>query len=182
MAYAAESDHDLGQAAHWYDIVARTDPGFTTAVFGLARCRTELGDRSGAIEAYERIPSTSSSYVDAQIHRVDAMLDADGRALTADDVVAAGAAVARLPLPKEQQARLTASVLTAALVLVTDGAPAGNGTDGAAPVVLGYSLTERDVRLGLETTYRRLALQSPAGPDRIGLVDRANELRPRTVL
>ena len=110
------------------------------------------------------------------------MLDAEGRALTVDDVVAAGAAVARLPLPKEQQARLTASVLGAALVLVADGAPAGNGADSAPPVVLGYPLTERDVRLGLETTYRRLALQSPSGAERIALVDRANELRPRTVL
>ena len=182
MAYAAESGGDLAHAAHWYDIVARTDPGFTTAVFGLARCRTQLGDLIGSIEAYERIPSTSSSYVDAQIHKVDTMLDAEGRALTVDDVVAAGAAVARLPLPKEQQARLTASVLGAALVLVADGAPGGNGADSAPPVVLGYSLTEHDVRLGLETTYRRLALQSPSGAERIALVDRANELRPRTVL
>ena len=182
MAYAAESSGDLVQAAHWYDIVSRTDPGFTTAVFGLARCRTALGDVPGAIAAYERIPSTSSSYVDAQIHKVDAMLDADTRALTVDDVVAAGAAVARLPLSKEQQARLTARVLSAALALLVDGAPAGNGADGAAPVVLGCPLTERDVRLGLESTYRRLALQSPAGAERIALVDRANELRPRTVV
>ena len=87
---------------------------------------------AGSIEAYERIPSTSSSYVDAQIHKVDTMLDAEGRALTVVDVVAAGAAVARLPLPKEQQARLTASVLGAALVLVADGAPAGNGNDTRA--------------------------------------------------
>jgi serine/threonine-protein kinase PknG len=48
--------------------------------------------------------------------------------------------------------------------------------------VLGCPLTEHDVRLGLETTYRRLALQSPAGADRITLVDLANQLRPRTVL
>src|SRR5262249_18922775 len=145
----------------WYDIVSRTDPGFTTAVFGLARCRTELGDLVGAIEAYERIPSTSSSYVDAQVAKIDAMLDGEGRTLTVDDVVAAGAAVARLPLPKEQQARLTASVLSAALVLVDGDSPTTDGADGAPPVVLGYALTERDVRLGLEATYRRLALQSP---------------------
>ena len=50
-------------------------------------------------------------------------------------------------------------VLGAALVLVADGAPAGNGADSAPPVVLGYPLTERDVRLGLETTYRRLVIQ-----------------------
>ena len=34
-------------------IVARTDPTFTTASFGLARCRTTMGDRVGAIAAYE---------------------------------------------------------------------------------------------------------------------------------
>jgi serine/threonine-protein kinase PknG len=182
MAYAAESGGAFIQAAHWYDIVSGTDPGFTTAVFGLARCRTELGDVAGVIEAYERIPPTSSSHVDAQIHKVDVMLDPNTRALTVDDVVAAGAAVDRLPLAKEQQARLTASVLTAALALVTDGNSAGDGSNGSPPVVLGYSLTERDVRLGLETTYRRLALQSPAGAERIALVDRANEVRPSTVL
>jgi len=66
--------------------------------------------------------------------------------------------------------------------LVTDGVLADDGTDGSAPVVLGWPLTERDVRLGLETTFRRLALQAPAGAERIALVDRANQLRPRTVL
>ena len=37
------------------------------------------------------------------------------------------------------------------------------------------------MRLGLESTYRKLALQSPAGAERIALVDQANQLRPRTV-
>ena len=182
MAYAAESGDDLQQAAHWYDVVSTTDPGLTTAVFGLARCRARIGDVAGAIDAYERIPSTASSYVDAQVAKIEAMLDVDGRGLSVDDVVAAAAVVARLPLPKEQQARLTAGVLTAALGLVQDTPPTGHGVDDAVPVVLGCPLTEHDVRIGLETTYRLLALQSPAGADRIAMVDLANQLRPRSVL
>jgi serine/threonine-protein kinase PknG len=51
-----------------------------------------------------------------------------------------------------------------------------------APTVLGCPFTEQGIRLGLESTFRRLALQSPVGAERIALVDTANELRPRTVL
>ena len=80
---------------------------------------------------------------------------------TVDEVVAAGGVIALLPLPREQQARLTARVLTAALELVADDGSAGNGS---APVVLGYPLTETDVRLGLESTYRKLARSRPRAP------------------
>ena len=51
-----------------------------------------------------------------------------------------------------------------------------------APTVLGCPFTEQGIRLGLESTFRRLALQSPVGAERIALVDTANALRPRTVL
>jgi serine/threonine-protein kinase PknG len=181
MAYAAECGGDLAQAAHWYDIVSTTDPGFTSAVFGLARCRIRRGDVDAAIRAYERVPSSSSAYVDAQVAKTEAMLDADARALTVDDVVAAGAVVDGLNLPKEVHARLSAAVLTAALALVehmNGAAPAA----AAGPTVLGCPFTEPGIRAGLESTYRRLALQAPIGAERIALVDRANELRPRTLV
>jgi len=179
MGYAAECAGDEAAAAHWYDIVSNTDPSFTTAVFGLARCHTRLGDIGGAISAYERIPPTSSSYVDAQIAKTEALLDTRGRAVSIDDVVSAAAVVDRLPLASEHRARLTARVLGTALEIVQAGSPDG---DDDLPVVLGCSLNETDVRFGLEATYRRLALQSPAGAERIALVDQANRLRPRTVL
>jgi serine/threonine-protein kinase PknG len=182
MAYAAESSGDLQSAEHWYDIVSTTDPSFTGAVFGLARCRSGIGDVAGAIAAYERVPSTSSTYVDAQVARTRLMLDPEARDLTVDDVVAAGRVVDDLTLPKEIQARLTADVLAAALELVQHTNGTAPDPDAVAPMVLGCPLTEVGVRLGLELTYRRLALQSPAGAERIALVDRANELRPRTML
>jgi serine/threonine-protein kinase PknG len=178
MAQVAECDGDLQTAAHWYDIVSATDPGFTGAVFGLARCRILAGDFEGAVAAFDRIPATSSSYVDAQVAKAESMLDGKGTPLTVDEIVAVGDVITPLPLPREQQARLTARILSAALELV-DGATPTDPTAG--PKVLGYQLTETDVRLGLESTYRKLALQSPAGAERIALVDQANQLRPRTV-
>jgi serine/threonine-protein kinase PknG len=181
MAYAAESAGTLDEAAHWYDLVSTTDPGFTSAVFGLARTRTGLHEVAGAVEAYERIPSSSSAYVDAQVAKAGAMLDRDAHTLTYDELVAAGSVLDGLPLPKEIHARLTADVLTAALGVVEQ--TNGHVPDpAAARTVLGCPFTEHGIRLGLESTYRRLALQSPMGAERIALVDRANELRPRTVL
>ncbi len=184
MAYAAECANDLAEAAHWYDIVSTTDPGFTSAVFGLARSRMALGDIASAIEAYERIPSSSSVYVDAQVAKTEALLDTDARPVTVDDVLAAGSVVEGLTLSKEIHARLSAGVLSAALVLVDSPIGATNGSidPATAPTVLGCPFTEQGIRLGLESTFRRLALQSPVGAERIALVDTANELRPRTVL
>ena len=184
MAYAAESAGDLGEAAHWYDIVSTTDPGFTSAVFGLARARIGLSDIAGAIDAYERIPSSSSVYVDAQVAKTEALLDTNARPVTVDDVLAAGSVVEGLTVSKEIHARLSAGVLSAALLLVDSTDTTANGTADSvtAPTVLGCPFNEQGIRLGLESTYRRLALQSPVGAERIALVDTANELRPRTML
>ena len=35
-----------GGAAGWYEIVSRTDPTYTAASFGLARCRVAMNDRA----------------------------------------------------------------------------------------------------------------------------------------
>ena len=39
-------------------------------VVGLARCRLQDGDRAGTLAAYERVPDTSSGYIDAQTARI----------------------------------------------------------------------------------------------------------------
>jgi len=175
MAFAAELSGRFDDAAGWYDIVSRTDPTFTTAAFGLARCRRALGDRDGSVTAYDRVPEASSAYRDAQVAKAQAILDRDG-AVGIGDVVAAGAVIAGLRLGEEERARLTADVLQAALPLVSNGA-ADAGTQ-----VLGYPLTEDGVRLGLESTYRTMARRARNGEERIDLVDRANEVRPRTLV
>jgi serine/threonine-protein kinase PknG len=177
LGLACEAAGDHAAAAAWYDVVARTDPSFTSACFGLARCRLELGDRAGAVEAYERVTHTSHAYVDAQVDKVRALVDSNE--CTANDVVATGAVLEHLNLGRERDARLTVDVLESALRLVRpdDLDPSVNGQ-----VVLGCRLVDRDVRIGLENAYRRLAQHAASVHERVALVDRANAVRPRTWL
>ena len=58
---AAESCGQVELAAQCYDIVSRTDRSFTSAAFGLARCRLALGDHDGSVAAYDRVPNTSNA-------------------------------------------------------------------------------------------------------------------------
>jgi serine/threonine-protein kinase PknG len=45
---------------------------------------------------------------------------------------------------------------------------------------VGSPLTERDVRRGIESTYRTLARYLPRRSERIVFIDRANTVRPRS--
>ena len=157
--------------------VSRTDRSYTTATFGLARCCLARGDRAGALEAYDRIESSSSTYTEAQIARIHCLTAADnGGPASVADLTAADAALRGLQLEGEQRARLTAELIEAALGTLqgVDAAP------GAGARVAGHPLVERDLRSGLESNYRDLARMASTTSERIRLVDRANHVRPRT--
>ncbi|HSS09440.1 MAG TPA: tetratricopeptide repeat protein [Acidimicrobiales bacterium] len=179
IAIAAESANDTATAARLYDIVSRTDPAFTTAAFGLARCRLATGDRPGAVEAYNRVPEASSSYLEAQVCAARALVEANGSsAPEMTDLTTACTAVDHLALDGEQRASLTRDLFEAALTLVRTGRVHPN----PAVTVLGEPLTERRLREGLERAYRTLAHLAPTPDERIRLVDLANHVRPRTLV
>jgi serine/threonine-protein kinase PknG len=182
LGMASEADERFAQAAGWYDIVSRTDPAFTAATFGLARCRLQVGDRAGALAAYDRVPDSSSAYLEAQtarIHRLashdDAANGASGSVAT-HELLTAADILAALPIRGGERARLEAELLEAALALVQRGPAPANGSEN----LLGYRLQERDLRLGVEHAYRELARWAASSTERIQLVDRANQVRPRT--
>ena len=167
----------ISEAAGWYEIVSRTDPAFTAATFGLARCRLVAGERAGALAAYDRVPDSSSAYVEAQTARIRCLTDTNGAGPgTADDLLIAGSILESLPVRGEQRVRLQADVLESALALVERG---GAFDDGRASL-LGYRFSERDLRYGVERSYRELARWAPSSSERIELVDHANQVRPRT--
>jgi serine/threonine-protein kinase PknG len=177
LGVACELASDHAEAGRWYDTVSRTDPAFTGAVFGLARCRLAMGDRDGALAAYERVPDSSSAYVEAQTTRIRC-LGALGSASdpTFDDLLTAGSILESLQLEGEQRVRLAGELLETALRLAQNGAaPASRGAS-----LLGHKLVERDLRLGVERSYRTLARGAASRGERIRLVDRANQMRPRT--
>jgi len=177
LGFAGESDGDAAEAAGWYEIVSRTDPAFTAATFGLARCRLAAGERAGALAAYDRVPDSSSAYLEAQTARIRCLTEAGGTgAGTADDLLVAGGILESLPVRGEQRVRLQADVLESALALVERG---GAFDDGRASL-LGYRFLERDLRFGVERSYRELARWAASSSERIELVDRANQVRPRT--
>jgi serine/threonine-protein kinase PknG len=177
LGLARETAGHFDVAARWYEIVARTNPSITSASFGLARCRLQRGDRAGALVAYERVPDSSSGYIDAQIARIRCLSTRDAdRRLALDELVAAGSALEALHLDGEQRERLAAHVLDAALQITLGG----ECVDDGRVRVLGLPLVERELRLALEHSYRELARHAASRAERTALVDDANRVRPRT--
>jgi serine/threonine-protein kinase PknG len=171
LGVCAELAGEHAVAAGWYDIVSRTDTVYSTAAFGLARCRLACGDRAGALAAYERVPESASAHDQAQVARIRCLLSGTG---ARNELIAAGAAIDALDVGGEQRALLTAELLRAALELVLRG-----GADPDATLA-GHALEETALRLGLERTYRGLAAVASSASERIRLVDEANRTRPRT--
>ena len=71
---------------------------------------------------------------------------------------------------------MTTELLETALRLSATGAAMDDGRTTLA----GCRLAERDLRLGLERSYRALARRAERRDERIRLVDAANRTRPRT--
>ncbi|MDP9794590.1 serine/threonine-protein kinase PknG [Catenuloplanes nepalensis] len=95
-----------------------------------------------------------------------------------DDLLGAARRLERLALDTERQSWLAAELLEAALEWLGD-----NGAASEVPErILGNTLTERGVRFGLERTYRVLAQHARTREERYALVDRANAVRPRTLV
>jgi serine/threonine-protein kinase PknG len=178
LALAAEAAGDRVTAARYYQLVWTVDRSYVSAAFGLARVRLAADDRPGAIAAIAAVPATSSYHLAAQIAAVRIQLarPAGPAGLTPGDLQAAGARLGQLTLDPGRQQQLTAEVLHTALGTALAGQPVGQGQ------LLGCELTERDLRFGLERSYRALARLAPDQARRIELVDQANEIRPRTWL
>jgi serine/threonine-protein kinase PknG len=179
LAAAAEAAGDTGRAGRYYGMVWTTDLSYVSAAFGLARTRLASGDRAGATAALARVPATSRSYVAAQSAAVRMLVSAPGGAAE-PDLRQAADLLSRLPLDATARHQLTIEVLRAALTSVSGrpGDPAGGRQRGAD--LLGCDLTERSLRLGLESGYRALARLTSEEGRRIELVDMANAVRPRT--
>jgi serine/threonine-protein kinase PknG len=178
MALAAELTADLRTAAHHYDIVSSTDPGFTSASFGLARVRDAQGDVAGAAEAYGRVPPGSSLYANAQIAMARTLIRGGATPPSAEDLVRASLVIARQQLAEQPRAELAVRLFEAALTLI-GSIPRSRLPD--ARLLDDTPLRDVPVRFALERAYRELAWTA-AGDLKIQLVECANEVRPMTAL
>ena len=174
-AITAEMIGDVETASRLYARVSETDPSITSACFGLARCRIATGDRAGAVDAYRRVPDASSAYTQAQICAARVLLS---DAPNPGELTEASRTIEQLTLDTEQKTRLTRDLLESALALLTDGRLVAD----EGMTIAGAAMEEQAVRFALERTYRSLARVVADDDERIELVDRANLVRPRTMV
>ncbi len=183
IALCAEATGNPQEAAHYYELVWRTDRSSVSAAFGLARVLLAAGSRDRAVAVLHTVPDTSSHHVAAQVSAIRAQTDkahhgAGGEpALTS--ISGAADRLAALELDVARRARLSVEVLQAAFDWLASGG--GASVDGHGEV-LGCELTDRGLRLGLERHYRTLARLADTPEERFALVDRANAVRPRTLV
>jgi len=180
VALAAETAGRFHRAAEVYSEVMGVDSSFVSAAFGLARCRAASGDRQGAVQAYRLVPTSSATFTEAQVASARALVGAaeTGAPPTVDDIQAAAQTIEQARIDTAEKARLALEVLEEALAGVEDGSipesPQSN--------VFGHSMTADGIRRSLEQTYRDLARVAATAEERFALVDRANQVRPRSLV
>ena len=179
LGVAAELAGELPLAAKMYELVSRTDPGYVSAVFGLARCQFKAGDRRAAVAALNRIPQSSALYLRSRVEATRMLVRSiDGaQKPVLEDLGSASALAESLPLDGLDKFTLSAEIYTAAVAQIgTRPAGTSNGMK-----ILGQPLEDRSLRTGLENSLRSMA-RFVNGDERISLIDQANAVRPRTLL
>ena len=184
LGMAAELAGNLDLAIHMYDSVSRTDASYVSAVFGLARCLHSKGDRKSAVSALNRVPQTSAIYVRSKVEAARILISADfsnHKVAVPElaDIEAASSVCESIVLQGASRQILHQEVLIRTLDYFhfkkKDTKTSVKGTK-----ILGNALDETHIRLDLERSLRSLARMSN-GAERIRLVERANQLRPRTL-
>ncbi len=173
LAVACERSDAPDVAEALYTVCARTDANYIApAAFGLARIRTARGDLDGALAALDLVPSTSRAYVQARGDRAR-LLAASGRGLAA--LSDALGSIESVTIDPVDRARLRTGVLQSALDIVEDQGPQ------ESVEIAGVPAADRPLRDALERAYRDLAALTPAGDEKVALVDRANAVRRWTL-
>jgi serine/threonine-protein kinase PknG len=177
LGLASELAGDLDVAIQMYDLVSRTDPGFVSAVFGLARCYERKADRKAAVAALGRIPQSSALYLRSRVEAARILIGRNHALPGVAELAEASSVAESLSLDGMHKFTLASQILGAALDLIRTRAVKENG----AVQVLGNPLVENRIRAGLEASLRSKA-RLASGEERIRLVDQANQVRPRTLV
>jgi serine/threonine-protein kinase PknG len=177
LALALACEHaGVGDVAEYlYAVCAASDANYVApAAFGLTRTRELRQDVTAAIAALDLVAPTSGAYIAARRRRAE-LLTAPGRGL--NDLALAAASIEDLAIdPRDRQVALVA-ILTAALTEVKK-----HGEQPAVQIARNVPATELGLRTAAERAYRELASLTPDRTMRVMLVDKANEIRPRTMV
>jgi serine/threonine-protein kinase PknG len=176
LGLAAEQLKQYDWAVKLYNNVATTDPSYVAATFGLARCYAAIGKRQEAVNALDRVPSTSSTYIRSQVEKARLLTSHAVKVPAAADLKQAALVIEATNLETLEKQRLSCNLFQTALLLVTTKVIQPD----ASIQLLGQSLEEVKLRSGLENALRAMA-HLAVGEEKIRLVDEANRVRPKTL-
>jgi serine/threonine-protein kinase PknG len=177
LAMAAELHKDQAAALRLYDRVCRIDPNYSTAVFGLARCLQVSHQRPAAVQALSLVSHNSSLYHKAQVQATNFMIQADHQPPGLAELFQASENLNNLSIGEMERYQLSIKILNTALEFSKTN-QAKLPSDHPIP---SWLYEERQIRQKLEQVLKSMARLS-SGSDRIALVDKANQIRPRTWL
>ncbi len=175
LGLATEKNHNFQVSIKMYDLVLRTDPSYTLAAFGLARCYNTLGNRNAAVNALEKVPQSSNMYSRARVEIARTLIDKKKSLPGTQELKQAAQAIEALSLEGMEHYRLTKQVLETALELIINRSL----TPTASISILGQKFEEIHLRKGLEKALRSMA-HLTTGNEKIYLIDEANRIRPLT--
>jgi serine/threonine-protein kinase PknG len=181
LAACAEIAGDFAAAASFYGTVWRTDNGYVSAAFGLARSLLRTGQRGQAVAVFGSVPQTSTHHTAAAEAALRALLVGRDNDLTGADLADIDARYSWLSerLDPEHANWLALEVLTTAGTRLTVQVPQDLRS---GQQLIKRSIDDRSLREGMEHAYRSLARLATDRTKRIELVDQANAVRPRTLI
>jgi serine/threonine-protein kinase PknG len=176
IAFAAEQAGEIEVATAFYERVAKTDPNNTTAVFGWARCLQARSDFAGAAAALEMVPPSHSLYTQSRITLARVLMH-DEKSM--DDTLLDRTAhtIESISTEGEPLHQLAARLLSCAVWMISLGKIKAD----RARTLLGNPVEQYDLRRGAESEYRKAARFAADTPEKLAMVDRANEIRPVTL-
>jgi serine/threonine-protein kinase PknG len=183
LALALETEARQAEAAGLYETVSRTDPAISTAEFGLARARLALGDRAGAVSALERIPTSSAAWPEAMMAAVRVLIYAEKAPPAIGDLAKASQVLEGMRREDIARFETEAALALEAVRQIEGGAiPAAAGKAAGATLLLGAPLAAKALRLRAESALLACARLASDAAARVGYVDLAHAVRPRTVI
>jgi serine/threonine-protein kinase PknG len=177
IGFAAERAGEMEIATAFYERVARTDPNYTTAVFGWARCLEARDDFAGAATVLDMVPPSHSLYAQSRIALAQVLLH-DSRNMDTARLERAARTIASISSEGEAAHQLAATLLSVAVGMISTGRIKAD----RARALLGNPVDEDDLRRGAETEYRRAARLAADPQEKQALIDQANEIRPVTLI
>ncbi|MFD2419741.1 serine/threonine protein kinase [Amycolatopsis pigmentata] len=164
LGYCAESGTEIQTAEQYYHAVWTRDRSQVSAAFGLARIHLSRGSRDKAVDVLGEVPEASRHHDAAAIAaiRVLAATLPNGGPPDPEDLQAARKRLEGLDLDSEEALDRLATIVR------------------ETELELAGPRRKKEARIALAGAYRKLARQARNRNEHGVLVDRANEVRPRT--